>query len=112
VQVSSWFFGTIVARAALCTALTITPAFAGRPLQTEDASVLARGECEVEGSTARLSAADAAERSEALQLGCGIGVSTQLALAVALLLILTIPEISLEADTSEKSKPLMTASEG
>ena len=85
VHVSSWFFGAIVARAALCTALTITPAFAGRPLQTEDAGVLARGECEVEGSAARLSAADASERSEALQLGCGIGVSTQLALALALL---------------------------
>jgi MFS family permease len=35
-----------------------------------------------------------------------------IALAIALLLILTIPEISLEADTSEKSKPLMTASDG
>ncbi|HYJ98956.1 MAG TPA: hypothetical protein VEX14_12920, partial [Burkholderiaceae bacterium] len=65
--------------------MTTTPVFAGRPLQTEDAGVLARGECEVEGSTARLSAAGAVERSHGLQLGCGIGISTQLALAGMLL---------------------------
>jgi hypothetical protein len=85
VQVSSSLFGAIVAGAALGATLTATPAFAGRPLQTEDAGVMARGECEVEGSAARLSAADTDERSRALQLGCGIGGSTQLALAVALL---------------------------
>jgi len=67
----------------LCVAvMTTAPAFAGRPLQTEDAGVLARGTCEVEGSSARLSAADSRERSDALQLACGVGGATQLALAI------------------------------
>ncbi|HET9204783.1 MAG TPA: hypothetical protein VFO28_01005, partial [Burkholderiaceae bacterium] len=70
---------------ALCAAISTAPALAGRPLQTEDAGVLARGACEVEGSAARLSARDAEERAHGLQLACGIGASTQLALAVALL---------------------------
>ena len=34
------------------------PALAARPLQTDDAGVIARGSCELEGSATRLSAAD------------------------------------------------------
>ena len=55
---------------------------AARPLQTDDAGVLDRGDCEVEGATQRFSAAGAAERTAALQFGCGVGAATQLALAV------------------------------
>ncbi len=56
------------------------PAAAGRPLLTEDAGVLARGNCEVESL-----AGQATERGQPststvwAQLGCGIGLRTQLA---------------------------------
>jgi hypothetical protein len=58
-------------------------AHAGRPLQTEDAGVLDRAACEIEGFTARASAFGTALRENSLQLGCGVGASTQLAAAVA-----------------------------
>ena len=64
--------------AALITAL---PAHAGRPLQTEDAGVIVRGDCEVEGVAARVSLAGQHGTGRSLQLGCGIGADTQLALA-------------------------------
>lgn len=64
-------------------ALPVVPALAGRPLQTEDAGVLPRGGCEVEGAMSELKDHDAAERARVLQLACGIGAATQLALAVA-----------------------------
>jgi hypothetical protein len=69
--------------AALCAA-ALAPAIAGRPLETEDAGVLERGSCEVEGYAARLSAPGSRERTHSLQSGCGVGLSTQLALAVTL----------------------------
>mgnify|MGYP006335608167 CR=1 FL=1 len=64
---------------------TVLPqaAHAGRPLQTEDAGVLDRADCEVEGFTARTSAFGVSVRENALQLGCGVGASTQMAVAVA-----------------------------
>lgn len=52
---------------------------AGRPLQTEDAGVLASGDCELEGSTVRLTAFSTTARSHTLQLGCGLGLRSQLA---------------------------------
>lgn len=56
-------------------------AHAGRPLQTEDAGVLARGGCELEGVAARLSLDGAHANGQSLQVGCGVGAATQLALA-------------------------------
>ncbi|MDP1537533.1 MAG: hypothetical protein Q8L95_10160 [Burkholderiales bacterium] len=59
-----------------------TPAWAGRPLQTEDAGVLETKRCEVEGAAVRQSGSGVVARENSLQLGCGVGASTQLALAV------------------------------
>lgn len=58
------------------------PVHAGRPLQTEDAAVLERGTCELEGFASHLWDADRDERLASLQLGCGVAASTQLALAL------------------------------
>lgn len=56
-------------------------AHAGRPLATEDADVLARGDCEWESFVAHARASgDAADRGLTTQLGCGLGASTQAAL--------------------------------
>ena len=58
-------------------------AWAGRPLQTEDAGVLEQGECELESYTARQHVKQAShDRGASLQLACGLGRSTQLALAL------------------------------
>lgn len=62
-----------------CTVLTL-PAQAGRPLQTEDAGVLERGACELEGATQRVSVDGARATEHALQFGCGIGLESQVAL--------------------------------
>ncbi len=59
-----------------------TPAWAGRPLQTDDAGVLAPAACELEGVGLRL-AGDARTTEFALQLGCGVGFDSQIGLAVA-----------------------------
>jgi hypothetical protein len=59
------------------------PAQAGRPLQTDDAGVLDRGACEVEGATGSLKVSGVSARDSSLQLSCGIGASTQLALAAS-----------------------------
>jgi len=57
---------------------------AGRPLATEDADVLSRGQCEAEGFIARASASgEPATRGWTLQGSCGIGLDTQLALAAS-----------------------------
>jgi hypothetical protein len=69
--------------AALLASVLPQAAHAGRPLQTEDAGVLDRAACEVEGFTARASAFGTALRENSLQLGCGVGASTQVAAAVA-----------------------------
>jgi hypothetical protein len=67
--------------AALLGAAIAIGAQAGRPLQTEDAGVLERGQCELEGAAERLRDADGARaRGTSLQFGCGIGLSTQVAL--------------------------------
>jgi hypothetical protein len=73
----------VLSAVALACALTAAPAHAGRPLQTEDAGLLDRGNCELEGATARLKAFGATARETSLQIGCGIGVSTQMALALS-----------------------------
>lgn len=61
-----------------------TAAHAGRPLQTEDAGVLAPGESELE-SFAGWQRADgvATERTASIQFGYGVGGATQLALQLA-----------------------------
>ena len=66
-----------LAAAALCTS-----ALAGRPLQTEDAGVMARGECELEGVAERDDGSPAT-RELSLGGGCGIGYDTQLGLELA-----------------------------
>lgn len=60
------------------------PAWAGRPLATEDAGVLERGDCELESFAAR-ERAPASPRVTTLsvQAGCGIGWNTQVAASVA-----------------------------
>ncbi|MFT3956506.1 MAG: hypothetical protein QM722_19620 [Piscinibacter sp.] len=59
-------------------------AHAGRPLATEDADFLDRGQCEAEGFVARAAASgEPALRGWTLQGSCGVGANTQLALAVS-----------------------------
>lgn len=70
--------------AALLCLAALDPAIAGRPLATEDADVLERGECEAEGFVARQTATGtAASEGIALQAGCGIGWNSQAALGYA-----------------------------
>lgn len=57
-------------------------AHAGRPLATEDAAVLERGECEWESFAARATERQSSTgKTLSTQTGCGIGVNTQVALA-------------------------------
>lgn len=56
---------------------------AARPLVTEDAGVLDRGDCELEGVGSRLSVDGRRARSGLLQLACGLGIQTQLSGALA-----------------------------
>jgi hypothetical protein len=53
-------------------------AWAGRPLVTEDAGVLNRGECEIESYAGR--ADKPAINAQWAQIGCGTGFNTQLAI--------------------------------
>lgn len=70
----------LLAGAALMT--MVGTAQAGRPLATEDADYLGKGQCEAEGFYARLSASGTPDtRGWTLQGACGIGGTTQLALA-------------------------------
>ena len=65
----------------VCAALLLGAgaAHAGRPLQTEDAGVIERGECELEGFVQRQSAdAEPSVRVGSLQLSCGLPANTQL----------------------------------
>jgi len=62
--------------ASACAGLAPLPALAGRPLQTDDAGVLKRGACELEGASTRLSAPAGSTRDNALQLGCGVAASS------------------------------------
>lgn len=73
----------IIALTAIACALPLA-AFAGRPLQTEDAGILEPRTCEVEGATQRLSSPPLPRTTEnSLQLACGVGFSTQVALAAS-----------------------------
>lgn len=66
-----------LAAATLCTS-----SLAGRPLQTEDAGVMERGECELEGVAGRDDGWPVT-RELSLGGGCGIGHDTQLGLELA-----------------------------
>ena len=74
-------------RLAASTAAALTLALAGpswaeRPLATEDADVLDRGECEWESYAARESVSGApSARTLSTQIGCGVGAMPQAALA-------------------------------
>lgn len=65
---------------SICVMLLSQPSWAGRPFTTEDAGVLAVGDCELEayGSHTR-ARPDPSERGGWGQVGCGIGLDTQLA---------------------------------
>lgn len=67
---------------ALAAATLCTSALAGRPLQTEDAGVMARGECELEGVAGRDDGSPVT-RELSLGGGCGIGHDTQVGLELA-----------------------------
>lgn len=71
--------------ASIAAALTLAfagPTWAGRPLATEDADVLGRGDCEWESFAARESASGApSARTLATQVGCGFGARSQAAVA-------------------------------
>lgn len=70
--------------AGVCTAaLHLGPAQAGSPLQTDDAGVLAAGECELEGTALRRSTAGERSTETSLQAGCGFGWNSQFAVALA-----------------------------
>jgi hypothetical protein len=56
----------------------VSAAWAGRPLVTEDAGVLNRGECEIENFAGR--ADNPTLNALWAQVGCGTGVNTQLAI--------------------------------
>lgn len=69
---------------ALTLCVGVMPALAGRPLVTEDAGVLERGECELE-SFASQASQKGQPRQDGLsvQLGCGVGLRSHIALARA-----------------------------
>lgn len=61
--------------------LHTSAAWAGRPLQTEDAGVLGVGECELEAAGEREKPKDEGSiRAGSVQLGCGVGYRSQVAL--------------------------------
>lgn len=64
-------------------ALAATAAHAGRPLVTEDAGVLDRGDCEWESVAARDTARSTpTTKALSTQVACGLGWGSQLALAI------------------------------
>lgn len=71
---------TLLAAAALCAA---SGAWAGAPMATEDADVLARGECEWETVAERVRVAGASARMVETGVGCHAFTGTQAALRVA-----------------------------
>jgi hypothetical protein len=73
---STWLLGAGLACA-------VSSAHAGRPLQTEDAGVLARGSCEIEHASERLSESGQRATSTALGLGCGLGRAWQVGIEAA-----------------------------
>jgi hypothetical protein len=71
------------ALAATAAAAVCVPAFAGRPLATEDADTLDAGACEWESFAGRETARSMPDaRAWATQVGCGIGHRAQVALGV------------------------------
>lgn len=65
---------------AVCMMLLAQPSQAGRPFATDDAGVLASGDCELEAYGSRLqSRVDPTESGGWAQVGCGAGFGTQLA---------------------------------
>ncbi len=68
-----------LAAALLCCAAA---AHAERPLQTEDAGVLDRGECQGQSAVAQLKDDGARVRNGYVQLGCGVLQGTQVQLAI------------------------------
>ncbi len=72
---------TLFALAACGVLLHPATALAGRPLTTEDAGLLGRGECELEVVGAREGVrGEPATRGASAQVGCGIGLRSQIAL--------------------------------
>jgi hypothetical protein len=70
--------------AAACAALTVTGVQANRPLNTDTADVIERGQCQFEPfAGANHSSATATQRFEVLQLNCGVPRQTQLGVAFA-----------------------------
>jgi hypothetical protein len=67
----------VLAAAILASAFAL-PAWAGRPLATEDAGVLGQGTCEIESYAGRAGGGDSVHTRWA-QFGCGVGGATQLA---------------------------------
>lgn len=62
--------------------LAATASQAARPLVTDDAGVLAHGDCELEAVASRDRADGLRVQGYSLQIGCGAGAHTQVALAV------------------------------
>jgi hypothetical protein len=82
-QKPAFGIGTIVPL-ALASALSF-PAWAGRPLATEDAGVLGRGECEIESYAGHVRSNDSPSVSTRwAQFGCGAGRDTQIALGAGI----------------------------
>jgi hypothetical protein len=76
VESTTTFSGRFLIAAASVLILS-SPAWAGRPLVTEDAGVLNRGECELESFAGRTR--EPTVRLQWVQVGCGTGFNTQLA---------------------------------
>jgi hypothetical protein len=68
---------------ALLLSLTSLAVHAGRPLQTEDAGVLGKGECELEAVLEQASVGPVRARAQGLGVGCGVVPGLQLGVAVA-----------------------------
>lgn len=69
--------------AALELSCAVPAALAGRPLQTEDAGILARGDCELEAVLAQGGSGPERVRGQGLGLGCGLAPGLQAGVAVA-----------------------------
>lgn len=68
---------------AVLLALTSLAAHAGRPLQTEDAGVLGKGECELEAVLEQARVGPVRARGQGLGVGCGVAPGLQLGVGVA-----------------------------
>ena len=69
--------------AAATALLGTTGAHAGRPLQTDDAGILDRAACELEGAALRRTAPNERDGEDSLALTCGIGWGHQIGFALA-----------------------------